>query len=68
VASARLMLLNGAAIDNVIAILADRRSADVPAALRSSRAREIAITAQRMIARQTFASTHNPKENHNATA
>jgi hypothetical protein len=67
-ASARLMLLNGAAMNNVIAMLADRRSADVPATLCSSRAREIATTAQRMIARQKFASNPQPKENHNATA
>jgi hypothetical protein len=68
VASARLMLLDGAAIDSVIAMLADRRSADVPAALCSSRAREIATTAQRMIARQSLTPNHKPKENHNATA
>jgi hypothetical protein len=68
VASARFMLLNGAAIDDVIAMLADRRFADVPAALRSSRAREVATTAQRMIARQTFTSNNKSKENHNATA
>jgi hypothetical protein len=68
VASARLMLLNGAAIDNVIAMLADRRSADVPKALCSSRAWEIVTTAQRMIGRTKFASIHHPKENHNATA
>jgi hypothetical protein len=68
VASARLMLLNGAAIDNIIAMLADRRSADVPATLCSSRAREIATTAQRMISRQTFTSNNQPKETHNATA
>jgi hypothetical protein len=68
VASARLMLLNGAAIYSVIALLEDRRSADVPAALRSSRAREIVTTAQRMIGRAKFASFHHPKENHNATA
>jgi hypothetical protein len=67
-ASARLMLLNGAAMNNVIALLADRRSADVPATLCTSRAREIATTAQRMIARQKFASNPQPKENHNATA
>ena len=67
VASARLMLLKGATIDNVIATLTDRRLADVPAVLCSSRAREIATTAQRMIARETFASNHQPKENHNAT-
>jgi hypothetical protein len=68
IASSRLMLLNGAAMDSVIAMLADRRSADVPASLCSSRAREIATTAQRMIARQSFTSKHKPKENHNATA
>ena len=68
IASARLMLLNGAAIDDVIAMLEDRRSADVPAALCSSRAREIVTTAQRMIGRARFASFHHPKENHNATA
>jgi hypothetical protein len=68
VASARLMLLNGAAIDNVIAMLEHRRSVDVPAALCSSRAREIVTTAQRMIGRTKFASFHHPKENHNATA
>ncbi len=68
IASARLMLLNGAAIENVIATLEDRRSADVPAALCSSRAREIVTTAQRMIGRTKFASFHHPKENHNATA
>ncbi len=68
IASARLMLLNGAAIEDVIATLKDRRSADVPAALCSSRAREIVTTAQRMIGRAKFASFHHPKENHNATA
>ena len=68
IASARLMLLNGAAIGDVIATLKDRRSADVPAALCSSRAREIVTTAQRMIGRAKFASFHHPKENHNATA
>ena len=68
IASARLMLLNGAAIEDVIAVLEDRRSADFPSALRSSRAREIVTTAQRMIGRTKFASFHHPKENHNATA
>ena len=68
IASARLMLLNGAAIEGVIAMLEDRRSADVPAALCCSRAREIATTAQRMICRAKFASFHHPKENHHATA
>ena len=68
VASARLMLLNGAAIQDVIAMLEDRRYADFPAALCSSRAQEIVTTARRMIGRTTFASFHHPKENHNATA
>ncbi len=68
IASARLMLLNGAAIDDVIAMLEDRRFADLPAALCSSRSREIVTTARRMIGRTKFASFHHPKENHNATA
>ena len=68
IASARLMLLNGAAIEDVVVILKDRRSADLPAILCSSRAREIVTTAQRMIDRAKFVSFHHPKENHNATA
>ena len=68
IASARLALLEGTAIEAVIAMLERRRSAEIPAALCSSRAREIATTAQRMIARTKFASIHHPKENHNATA
>ena len=68
IASARLMLLNGAAIEDVVVMLKDRRYADVPAILCSSRAREIVTTAQRMIDRAKFASFHHPKENHNATA
>lgn len=68
IASARLSLLEGVAIDDVIAMLERRRSAEVPAALCSSRAREIAATAQRMISHTKFASLDHPKENHNATA
>jgi hypothetical protein len=68
IASARLMLLNRAVIEDVIATLEHRHSADVPATLCSSRAREIVTTAQRMIGRAKFASFHYPKENHNATA
>jgi hypothetical protein len=68
IACARSSLLEGAAIDNVIAMVQRQRSAEIPVAFGSSRAREIATTAQRMIARQTFASNHDPKENHNATA
>jgi len=62
------LLLNGAAIEDVIATLEHRHSADVPATLCSSRAREIVTTAERMIGRAKFASFHHPKENHNATA
>ena len=68
IASARLSLTEGTAIEDVIAVLEDRRSAELPASLCSFRAREIATTAQRMIARSKFASNHHPKENHNATA
>jgi hypothetical protein len=68
IASARLSLLEGVAIEDVIAMLESRRSAEVPASLCSSRAREIATTAQRMIGRQKFTSIHHPKENHHATA
>ncbi len=68
VASARLSLIEGEALEDVIVMLERRRSTDLPVSLCSSRAREIASTAQRMIARSRFASTHHPKENHNATA
>jgi hypothetical protein len=68
IASARLSLIEGMAIEEVIAMLERRRSAELPVSLCSSRAREIATTAQRMIARQKFTSPHTPKENHHATA
>jgi hypothetical protein len=68
IASARLSLIEGVAIEDVIAMLERRRSAELPAPLCSSRAREISATAQRMIARQKFTSLHTPKENHHATA
>ena len=68
IASARLSLLEGVAIADVIAMLERRRSAELPASLCSARAREIATTAQRMISRTKFASIHHPKENHHATA
>jgi hypothetical protein len=48
---ARQSLLQHITIDDVVALLISRRSAELPAALCSARAREIAITAQRMIAR-----------------
>jgi hypothetical protein len=68
IASARLSLLEGIAIEDVIAMLQCRRSVEIPASLSASRAREIATTAQRMIARTKFGSIHHPKENHHATA
>jgi len=68
IASARLLLLEGVAIEDVIATLQRRRSTELPAAFCSSRAREIATTAQQMIERAKFASVDHPKENHNATA
>jgi hypothetical protein len=54
-ASARLALLSGTAIHHVIATLEARCSSELPAALCSARAREIAMTAQRMISRQEIA-------------
>lgn len=54
-ASARLALLAGAPIHDVITRLEARRSGELPAALRSARAREIAHTAAHMIARQKLA-------------
>ena len=67
-ACARRWLLEGAAIETVIAMLERQRSGEISSVLCSSRAREIATTAQRMIARQISTSNHHPKENHNATA
>jgi hypothetical protein len=52
VASARLWLADGIPIDDVITMLEVRRRFEIPAALCSARAREIAATAQRMIARR----------------
>ena len=55
VASARLWLIEGSSFDDVIAMLEARRCHEVPVALCSARAREIAITAQRMIAHRKSA-------------
>lgn len=55
VASARLWLLEGAPIDDVISMLEVRRRYELPDALCSARAREIAATAQRMIHRRKIA-------------
>jgi hypothetical protein len=55
VASARQWFLDKAPIDDVITMLEDRRRLELPAALCSARAREIATTAQRMVVRQKSA-------------
>jgi hypothetical protein len=49
VASARLWLIEGIRIDDVITMLESRRRFEIPTARCSARAREIAATAQRMI-------------------
>jgi hypothetical protein len=54
-ASARLWLPEGAPIDGVITMLEVRRRFELPAALCSARAREIATTAARMITRKKIA-------------
>lgn len=54
-ASARLWLLEGAPIDDVITMLESRRHFEIPTALCLARTREIATTAQRMIARRKIA-------------
>ena len=55
VASARLWLAEGIPINDIITMLKLRRRFEIPAALCCARAREIAATAQRMIARQKTA-------------
>ncbi|HTV06234.1 MAG TPA: RepB family DNA primase [Acidobacteriaceae bacterium] len=55
VASARLWFIEGVRFDDVITMLESRRRFEIPAALCSARAREIAATAQRMIARRKSA-------------
>lgn len=55
IASARQWFLEGAPIEDVITMLKVRRDAELPAALCSARAREIAATAQSMISRKKFA-------------
>ena len=55
VASAHLWLLEGIRIDDVITMLEFRHRFDIPSALCSARAREIAATAERMIARRKSA-------------
>jgi hypothetical protein len=55
IASARLWLIEGIRMDDVITMLESRRRFEIPAALCSARAREIATTSQRMIARKKIA-------------
>jgi len=55
VASARLLLLDGMRMDDVVRTLEVRRRCEIPSALCSARAREIALTAQRMITRKRSA-------------
>ena len=55
VASARLWLIEGVPIEDVVTLLVVRRRFEIPIALCSARAREIALTAQRMIARRKIA-------------
>ncbi|CAN5457333.1 hypothetical protein BH10ACI4_BH10ACI4_04630 [soil metagenome] len=55
VASARLWLIEGIRIDDIITMLESRRRFEIPAALCSARAREIVTTAQRMITQRKSA-------------
>jgi len=55
IASARLWLSEGIPMEDVVTMLEFRRRFEIPAALCSARAREIAQTAQRMIARRKTA-------------
>jgi hypothetical protein len=55
VASARLWLIEGVPADDVVTLLEVRRRFEIPIALCRARAREIAQTAQRMIARKKIA-------------
>jgi RepB DNA-primase from phage plasmid len=66
-ASARLALLAGSSVQDVIKMLEARRIAEIPAALCSARAREIAHTAGQMIPAQRLPESPS-KENRNATA
>ncbi len=55
VASARLWLIEGVPMEDVVTMLVFRRRFEICTALCSARAREIALTAQRMIARRKVA-------------
>jgi RepB DNA-primase from phage plasmid len=68
VASARLWLIEGVPINDVVTILEVRRRFEIPAALCSARAWEIAQTAQRMITRRRMRDLLSKKESQYATA
>jgi hypothetical protein len=55
VASARLWLIEGIPIEDVVTLLEVRRRLEIPAALCRARAREIAQTAQEIVARRKIA-------------
>jgi hypothetical protein len=55
VASARLWLRAGVRMEDIVTMLEVRRRFDIPSSICSARAREIALTAQRMIARSKTA-------------
>ncbi len=55
VASARLWLLEGIRIDDIITMLESRRRFEIPATIAATRAREIAATAERMTVRRKSA-------------
>jgi hypothetical protein len=52
VASARLWLLEGVRMEDVVTMLEVRRRFEIPSSICSARAREIALTAQRMVAQR----------------
>jgi len=68
VASARLWLIEGAPIADIVTMLEVRRRFEIPAALCSARAWEIAQTAQRMIMRRAMRDLLRRKESQRATA
>jgi hypothetical protein len=68
VASARLWLIEGVPINDVVTMLEVRRRFEIPAALCSARAWEIAQTAQRMITRRRMRDLLSKKESQYATA
>jgi hypothetical protein len=68
VASARLWLIEGVPIADVVTMLEVRRRFEIPAALCSARAWEIAQTAQRMITRRRMRDLLSKKESLHATA